>query len=252
MTREKQKSNIWWTQQWNPITGCSPASEGCAHCYAATMAKRFWGTRKFSDIMLHHSKINFPLHWKKPRRIFVCSMADIYHENLSFASIAMPFDVMENCYRDFEFNGNCGHTFIVLTKRAKRQLAFMTHWLGQFRMMRVKANHDHIWKGVTAENQARANERIELLAETPSKIRFASFEPLLGPVNLDRAKGADKLSWIVCGAETGAGARPMELNWAISLMHQARERRIPFFFKSAGDYIPVPKILQITEHPSHL
>ena len=212
---------------WNPITGCSPASEGCTRCYAAAMAKRLQamgapGYENGFAVTFHPDRLDQPMKVKKPSRIFVCSMGDIANTD----SIGeMPFEhILQVIQRTPR------HTFLLLTKRIQRfKLLLMARDL--------PAN---VWLGVTAENQARWNERVPILMKIPAAVRFVSVEPLLEPVNIlsAAAKGAGLPSWIICGKETGPHKRPFDLAWAKVLYEQCKANNIPFFWKGDGGELP--------------
>ena len=237
-------SKIGWTDAtWNPVTGCTPCSEGCAHCYAARMAKRLAGRFGYPEgdgfaVAVHPGdRFTAPLRWSKPRRVFVCSMGDLFHEDVPYEAIAAVWDVMGDCPQ---------HQFQVLTKRPARMLEIV-------RALNLSAA-PHVWLGVTAENQQRADERIPLLLQMPDAVRFVSVEPMLGPVDLAAYVGRyhcggcvgdpggdpdcpghdDLLDWVICGAETGPGARPMATGWATDLEDQCNAAGVPFFFKQWG------------------
>lgn len=297
----------WATETWNPVTGCTPISEGCRNCYAERMSKRLAGRCGYPSenpfkVTLHPDKLDQPLRWKKPRMIFVCSMGDLFHKNVPFDHISQVFDVMcswrwptkeAECSGDASLLEDPGHTFIVLTKRPERVHEWLS-WLGLYWPGDSPVNINleaeghfgkHIWFGVTAENQARADERIPVLLEIPAAIRFVSIEPMLGPVDLTSIDLGDKitrgygqrriiwdtligwekqykpgqkpkpmpdhfpramknlgakLDWVICGGETGPGARPMHPDWVRSLRDQCQAAGVPFFFKSWGDWAPIP------------
>jgi protein gp37 len=186
------ETTIEWTDKvWNPVTGCRKISPGCANCYAANVAKRFWGERQFTDVRTHEDRLRQPLHWKKPSRVFVNSMSDLFHDDVPDAFIVMVFTIMESCPQ---------HTFQILTKRPERMSALLSHdsfpamvrkygydWLGP-RTYQERGPHwrANVWLGVSVEDQARADERIPLLIKTPAAVRFLSIEPLLGPVDLTK------------------------------------------------------------------
>ena len=190
---------IEWTDvTWNPVTGCTKVSPGCAHCYAKAIAHRFWKDRPFTGVRCHEGRLVQPLRWRKPRRVFVNSMSDLFHEAVPDAFIDQVFAVMACCPM---------HTFQVLTKRPERMRAYSTDYATFGRVLALSAewtdgidgvshtvNHvddglplfrlPNVWLGVSVENQATANERIPLLVETPATMRFVSCEPLLEPVDL--------------------------------------------------------------------
>ncbi len=166
-------TKISWTDAtWNPVTGCTPISPGCANCYARTFLNRFRGVKghKFEhgfDVRLHPDCLEEPLHWRKPKRVFVCSVSDLFHEDVPDSFLDDVWGVMAKASH---------HTFMVLTKRPARMLAYVRGWWQQ--------GMDHIWLGVTVENQKAADERIPLLLQTPAAVRFLSCEPLLEPVDI--------------------------------------------------------------------
>lgn len=223
----------WANYTWNPISGCSPASEGCQNCYAERVSKRFklpWGKPTIHWERLYHSK--FPA---TPSRIFVCSMSDLFHEDVNPEWIWQIWAA---------FRQRPGHTFIVLTKRAERMRSILSELLTPL---------PNVWLGVTAENQARADERIPLLLRTPAAKRFVSVEPMLGEISLRKyaysrfcrtvrreLTGIDQpsLDWVICGGESGDGARPMHPDWARSLRDQCKSAGVPFFFKQWGEFAP--------------
>ena len=223
----------WAEETWNPITGCTPISAGGTNCYAARMAYRLRGRYGYPavnpfQVTLHGDKLNEPLKWKKPRRIFVCSMGDLFHKNIPFTLLARIWDVIF----DHSFYPMPGgmifptyHTFIILTKRPERVWEFYK-WMSLKRNRNVAYNN--IWLGVTVENADNLH-RLDMLRNIPAAVKFVSYEPALGPV--DWTPYLDFLGWCVCGAETGPGKRPMEKRWAIDVMEQCDAAGVPFFFK---------------------
>lgn len=283
------KTRIEWTEAtWNPIRGCSRVSPGCTNCYAERQAGRFSGAGEPYDGLVKDGRWNGavrlvpdhlrdPIRWKRPRRVFVNSMSDLFHEALAFDDIARVFGVMAACPQ---------HTFQVLTKRAERMVAFFW-WLKEKgdeqnpfdksrvteRMVVLTAQFDlvntqqrygpwplpNVWLGVSVEDQAAAEQRLTLLRQVPAAIRWASFEPLLGPIDLDReylalacggghpfpmledryrTKLVDLLDWAVVGGESGPGARPMRFDWATNLRDQFQAAAVPFYFKQWGEWAP--------------
>lgn len=241
------KTSIEWADVvWNPVTGCTKVSQGCKFCFAESIANRFWGERKFTDVQMHPERLEYPNHWTKPRRVFVNSMSDLFHEKVTDSFIANVFAVMAL---------NPRHTFMVLTKRPDRMMEFVK------RFPTSNGPIANIWLGVSVENQQAADERIPLLLQTPAVVRFISAEPLLGPVDLDmvfrvpdggayhyntltgenwpfttEAVYGPHLDWIICGGESGPHARPMRPNWARSLRDQCQKAGVPFFFKQWGEW----------------
>ena len=266
-----ETSTIEWTDAtWNPVTGCSVVSPGCTNCYAMRLA----GTRlqhHFSradltrptkagpvwtgEVRLNHDWINQPLFWKRPRRIFVCAHGDLFHESVPDYWIDAIFAVMAMAPQ---------HTFQVLTKRAERMRKYFA---GDARSRIVASiidmapadlaicdpNLEHwplqnVWLGVSVEDQARADERIPHLVETPAAIRFISFEPLLGPVVPD-LRGID---WAIVGGESGIGARDMDPAWAESLLRDCRTARVAFFMKQMARKAPIPFSMLLRQFPGGL
>ena len=227
------KSAIEWTDAtWNPVTGCTKVSPGCAHCYAETFAERFRGTpghpyEQGFDLKLWPARLYLPLSWKTPRRIFVNSMSDLFHEDVPEEFIRKVFEVMTRCPH---------HIFQVLTKRVER----MKTWtLMNFSSTDSKATErplwpGHVWLGVSVENQDY-EWRIEYLQATPAKLRFLSIEPLLGPVRLNASR-LQGIHWVIVGGESGPRARPMDPRWVQYIRRQSEKYNVPFFFKQWGAY----------------
>jgi protein gp37 len=284
-------TGISWTDAtWNPVRGCSRVSEGCRHCYAESIAARFSGPgqpyeglAKIGVRTGHHPKwtgeVRFipehladPLRWRKPRRIFVNSMSDLFHEKLTNEQIAIIFGVMGAARQ---------HTFQVLTKRARRMREWFEWALGsggpdicELTCTALDAAgfergcgsaFDHledwplpnVWLGVSVENQDAADDRIPHLLTTPAAVRFLSCEPLLGSVDLhaiqipevrdglrfsalqrhhdDRFGQSDiVLDWVIAGCESGRGARACEVGWLRFLRDQCATAGVPFFLKQAA------------------
>lgn len=223
----------WCDTTLNVVTGCRKVSEGCRHCYAERIASRFWGPRKFTDVQLHPERLGEPLKWRKPRRVFVNSMSDLFHEDVPVDFIANVFAVMALAER---------HTFMVLTKRPRHMhYVLMGHkfadeytecirvltensWTGYYEPL------PNVWLGVSAEDQSAYNTRTEWLMRTPAAVRFVSAEPLLSHLCLGPYPEVD---WVIAGCESGPGARPMDLEWARSLRDQCSAAGVPFFLKQA-------------------
>jgi three-Cys-motif partner protein len=210
-------SAIEWTQStWNPVTGCSKVSPGCAHCYAETFAERWRGIKDHSyeqgfDLRLWPSRLEYPLKWRKPRIIFVNSMSDLFHEDIPDDYVAEVFGVMNEADH---------HIYQILTKRPER-MAELAQSLGW---------PEHIWMGVTIENR-RFIDRADFLRKVPAAIRFISAEPLLGPLeNLDLTD----IHWLIAGGESGPKHRPVKEEWIRQIRDQCLEEEVPFFFKQWG------------------
>lgn len=248
-----ENSKIEWTDAtWNPVTGCTKVSPGCAHCYAERMSKRLAGRCGYPKddqfrVTLHENRLSEPLHWRKPRMIFVCSMGDLFHEDVPTEYIAECFGVMHTASQ---------HTFQVLTKRPERMLDYR----------RLLPWPENVWAGVTCENQAMAELRIPELLKVPAAVRFVSIEPMLGPIDLAEWLGCDcitsdrpgwdnyehtvlcqacegspyrdRIDWVIVGGETGPGARPMHPDWVRSIRDQCQSAGTSFFFKQWGEWSP--------------
>jgi len=211
-------SHIEWTEAtWNPVTGCTQISPGCANCYAKTFAERFRGVpghpyEQGFDLKLWSERVALPLQWKKSKLIFVNSMSDLFHEDVPDEFVEQVFDTMKRAH---------WHQFQLLTKRPER-LAEMAAGL---------PFPDNLWVGVSVENQ-RWTSRIDQLRQVKASVRFLSCEPLLGPLTLDLGG----ISWVIVGGESGHGARQMKAEWARSVRDQCQRQNVPFFFKQWGAF----------------
>lgn len=221
-------SKIEWTQKvWNPSTGCSKVSPGCKNCYADLLAQRLqkMGKPKYKNgfkYTEHQDSLNIPLTWKKPRKIFVNSMSDVFHEDATDSFINSIFDVM------MEANW---HTYQILTKRPDRMYDFIHYWLIRKGLDKVPK---HIWLGVSCESQEYVS-RIDRLRMIPAHVHFISFEPLLGLIPNVNLQG---IELIIAGGESGPGFRPMKEEWALELLKAARLYGSAFFFKQHGGIRP--------------
>lgn len=219
-------TKIEWTDEvWNPVTGCTKVSQGCKNCYAERIAERFWGDRKFTDVQCHEDRLEIPLHWKKPRKIFVNSMSDLFHP-------AVPFDFVDEVFAAIWKADQ--HTYQILTKRPERMHDYFKrgNWMLDYPL-------SNVWLGVSCEDQKAADERIPWLLKTPAAVRFVSYEPALGPVDFETyiEQGEYEeppLDWIIAGGESGPGARPAHPDWFRSVRDQCVEAGVPFFFKQWG------------------
>lgn len=215
------RSAIEWTEAtWNPVTGCSKVSPGCAHCYAETFAERWRGVpghpyEQGFDLRLWPSRLDQPLRWSRPRMIFVNSMSDLFHEQIPDDFIADVFDVMVRADH---------HTFQILTKRQDRlaDLAPDLPW------------PDNVWMGVTIENR-RFVHRADCLRTVPAAVRFISAEPLLGPLEGLDLTGID---WLIAGGESGPKHRPVRVEWLRDLRDRCQEEGVAYFFKQWGGQRP--------------
>jgi protein gp37 len=267
------KTGIEWTDAtWNPTTGCAKVSAGCKHCYAERDWARLvhlpaYAGRAFTDVECHPNRLDQPLRWKRPRRIFVNSMSDLFHEDIPDEFIDQVFAVMALSPQ---------HTFQILTKRADRMREYLSDTL---RLEKIYIQwHSvsgspreaqgwplpNVWVGVSVEDQGAANERIPLLLETHAAVRWISAEPLIGRVDLCETFGmwwnqtmgcfesfhssgfnrnphnwAEKaIDWVVVGGESGPKARPMHPEWAQSLRDQCAAAGVQFLFKQWGEWAP--------------
>lgn len=238
------RSKIEWTDaSWNPVTGCTKVSKGCDHCYAERVTERFHGKGSFATVQIHEDRLPMPLRWRRPRRVFVNSMSDLFHDDVPQSFIERVVRVMGAARQ---------HTFQLLTKRHARMRALLN-----------SPSFDAPWPLpnvhliVSVESQQWADIRIPALQETRAAVRGVSLEPLLSPVNLtrlgprrigsalgmsfdlDTAGPRHGLDWVVVGGESGPGARPMHPDWARSLRDQCAEFGVPFFFKQWGEWAPL-------------
>lgn len=259
-------TKIEWTDAtWNPITGCTVVSPGCANCYAMKLAggrlKNHWSRKGLTEPSkagpVWNGKVRFngywlekPLEWQRPRLIFVCAHGDPFHPDVPDPWLIDIWAVMAAARQ---------HHFQVLTKRSARMLRFLSdHKFVELIKQRLAGNIErangpaavddwfqafpfewplpNVWAGVSIEDQKRADERLAHLAETQAAVRFVSAEPLLGPVDFP-ASVLRKIHWVIVGGESGPGSRPMHPNWARSLRDQCQAAGVPFFFKQWGDLV---------------
>ena len=223
-------SAIEWTEAtWNPVTGCDRVSSGCDHCYALTLAGRLkaMGQAKYQRdgdsrtsgpgfaVTIHPAELDTPKRWRRPRRIFVNSMSDLFHPKVPANFLEQVFEVMAATPQ---------HTYQILTKRPKRARQLLRGW----------PPTPNVWLGVSIEEDSQV-DRAEILREVPAAIRFLSCEPLLGPLpSLDLTD----IDWVIVGGESGPDFRPMQAEWAASLRNRCLEASIPFFFKQWGGRTP--------------
>jgi protein gp37 len=264
------RSKIEWTDAtWNPVTGCSKVSSGCKCCYAERDFHRPYPGREFTDVRVHPERLDQPLRWRKPRKIFVNSMSDLFHERVRDEFIQAVFGVMCAAGQ---------HTFQILTKRPERAREFLRATcletcLAEMSKQSIKlalANHPrpqdthawsnrpwplpNAWLGVSVEDQERADQRIPVLLATPAAVRFVSYEPALGPVDFSRYLGdpldefeeslnsmgfvKSRLDWVIAGGESGANARPSHRAWFRMVRDQCQAAGVAFFFKQSGAWVP--------------
>lgn len=256
-------SNIEWTDvTWNPVTGCSRVSEGCRNCYAEAMARRIAGMERTSGvrpqrylpvvnhvgwngrIIMHDDRLYEPLRWRKPRRVFVCSMSDLFHEGVASEFVRDVLDVVRRCPQ---------HTFQVLTKRPENILE---------KTDGIDTHIPNLWIGASVEDQATADARVPVLAQVPAAVRFLSVEPLLGPVDLrplllrrslGHCTGCQELKdegathqeetiehpsravhWVIVGGESGRAPRPCHAEWIRPVFDGCYCANVPVFVKQSG------------------
>lgn len=249
----------WATKVWNPVTGCTKISPGCDNCYAERMSKRFaepWGL-DIADpfkVTLYPERMKEPLRWRKPSRIFVCSMGDLFHDDVPDKYLDQVFAIMAKASQ---------HIFLVLTKRPDRMRNYIIkamydedcNYQGWYEAIDELGIPDvapmgNVWLGVTAENQEQADKRIPILLQIPAAVRFVSVEPMLSAVKIIDYLGEEVrwnchgeeisrrpgLNWVICGGESGPGARPMHPDWIRWLRDQCQVAGVPFMFKQWGEY----------------
>lgn len=231
-------TKIEWTDEvWNPVTGCTKVSQGCKNCYAERIAERFWGERKFTDVICYEDRLGIPLKWRKPRRVFVNSMSDLFHPDA-------PDDFISRVY--IRMLETSWHTYQVLTKRPER----MFKWMQDHN---VTKGSSAIWLGVSVEDQKTADERIPWLLKTPAAVRFVSYEPALSEIHiekwLEKEDGEQwigpRLDWVIAGCESGPGARPAHPGWFRSVRDQCQAAGVPFFLKQMkinGKMVKMPEL----------
>lgn len=260
----------WADAVWNPTTGCTPVSEGCENCYAKRFAYRLRGRFGYPEddsfrVTLHPERLDEPLRWRNPKRVFVNSMGDLFHPDVPDDFIDQVFNIMALAY---------WHTFLVLTKRPARMTGLLADDPSRFSFNWTSWPLPNVWLGVSVENQQAADERIPILLQTPAAVRFVSVEPMLGPVDLTRIhlgglhehdaltgwqtyyhrrrpkakrfeepctslNTGQKIDWVICGGETGPNARPCHPDWVRSLRDQCQEAGVPFFFKQVGEWVEI-------------
>ena len=247
-------TTIEWTDvTWNPVTGCTKVSAGCKHCYAERAFPRVYSPRKFTDVQCHPARLDAPLHWRKPRMVFVNSMSDLFHSAVRGIFIDQVFAVMALTPQ---------HTYQILTKRPERMQQYAAdareyvqaivserkpaspprHWY-HAPDNRIQWPLPNVWLGVSVEDQATADERIPMLWDTPAAVRFVSCEPLLGLIDLSpylqigtRTKGVFRpdIDWVIVGGESGPGARPCNIDWIRDILSLCRVAGVPAFCKQLG------------------
>lgn len=212
-------TKIEWTDKtWNPITGCTKYSAGCAHCYAETMSRRLhaMGVAKYQrefELTLHEDNLQEPLSWRKAHNIFVCSMSDLFHEKV-------PFEFIDKVMATIRQTSQ--HRYQILTKRAERMAEYFE----------TRAVPENVWVGVTVEAES-SKQRIDCLRQIPASVHFLSCEPLLESLGQIDLKG---IEWVIVGGESGPQARPMKEEWVLDIMQQCERQGAAFFFKQWGTW----------------
>lgn len=218
------KTGIAWTNHsWNPWSGCTKVSPGCAHCYAEREHKRFG--RNFDLVQRSKTTFNAPLKWKEPALVFTCSWSDFFHSDAD-AWRAEAWAIIR---------ATPHLTYQILTKRPERLADHLpADWGTQ--------GYANVWLGVSVENQ-RHMDRVALLSNVPATVRFVSAEPLLGPLNfswpsaaMDYTSPIEAIDWVIVGGESGAKSRPMELDWVRAIRDTCQTALVPFFLKQLGGY----------------
>lgn len=256
-----KKSGIAWTERvWNPVTGCSKVSPGCANCYAEREWSRFLSNnkepadRKFTEVKCHPEILSKPFAWTEPRLIFVNSTSDLFHEDVPFEFVDKIFAVMALTPM---------HTYQILTKRPERMYDYFIKHFTRHKVAveaKVYTNKKHpggescdpdvcnmefplknVWIGVTAENQAAASSRIPILMQIPAAKRFVSIEPMIAPIklheyNLNFLSGEGKVDLVIVGGESGSEVRKTNINWVRSLRDECAANGTHFFFKQWGEW----------------
>lgn len=205
----------WTDKTWNPTVGCNKVSTGCKHCYAEVLTKRFHQNFPNGfEFTLHPERLEEPKRWRKPSRVFVNSMSDLFHERMPFDFLQEVFRIMEECPQ---------HVFQILTKRHERmlELAPELDW------------PENVWMGVSVENQDYVH-RIDYLRQIPAAVRFLSCEPLIGALQFE----LENIHWVIVGGESGLGHRPIESEWVRSIRDQCHTGGVAFFFKQWGGIHP--------------
>ncbi len=274
---------------WSPVDGCEPVGRGCLNCFAKRVSNRFHPERDFTDVQCHEGRLDQPLHWKKPRRILVPSMGDLFHKDVPDWFLDRVFAVMALAPQ---------HTFMVLTKRPERMRDYLSvlpsraticyadtepeeflieqalhhdsdgserlgnaayHWLDTYNAQSQPWPLHQVCLGVSVEDQRSADERIPLLLQTPAAVRWVSAEPLLERIDLAAwLWRPPRIDQVVCGGESGPGARVMNTDWAAFLKRQCKTAGVAYYFKQLSqanapktfrDFESFPRDLQVREYP---
>lgn len=244
----------WATVVWNPVVGCTKVSRGCKNCYAEVQARRFMGIRNFSagdrsiqHVTLRPDRLEAPLHWRKPRRVFGNSMSDLFHKDVPLWFLHQVFGVMAKTPQ---------HTYMILTKRPERMQELLRDPAFENRIYQLSLASTpwplpNVWPGVSVEDPPTARARIPLLLQTPAARRFVNYEPALEKVDFTpwlpchcgapdqmarREEWRNQIDWLIIGGESGPRARPFDIAWASSSIAQCRAAGVPAFVKQLGSY----------------
>ncbi len=227
------QSKIEWTDAtWNPVMGCTPVSGGCKNCYARSMMARFAGQKGWpetaSTVTLFPERLTQPLRWRKPQRVFVCSMSDLFHGDVPPWFVCEIWQVMRECPQ---------HVFQVLTKRSRNMLRLLRTYIADHELGIEPLSN--VWLGVTVENQATADARRADFEACPAAVKFVSYEPALGPVDWT---GWEFVDQIISGGESGPGARPSYPDWHRVTRDFCQENNIAYFFKQHGRWVEMGQV----------
>lgn len=254
-SKDRLAKALWWQKNWRILDGCTKVSPGCKNCFAEDYAKRFASTLPYLNgltddegnwtgkVNISEDLLDLPINTKKPTVWFVAERSDLFHE-------AVPDSFIHDALN--AIGSASHHTFLLLTKRPDR----MEDILFDHYQSKLINPYTNLWIGTTAENQLQADKRIPFLLKAPAAKRFLSIEPMLGHINITKfhkvggREGQTRyytpeIDWVICGCESGTGARPMKKAWAVSLMAQCRVAGIPFFFKQMvidGKIVKAPKL----------
>jgi protein gp37 len=244
----------WWDAAWNPFIGCTPVSEGCINCWAKSIHNRFEKSHSFDQVLFYGARLREPIdRWKQHKNIFVCNMSDLFHDDICFEDYNKIW--FERIFEQLQYCQN-NHTYFILTKRPKNIRSAPLEILDSLH---------NTYFGVSAEKQEMANQRINDLLGVPVINRFASFEPLLGPISLRAVddyvygNGQAKINWVIVGCESGPKRRPCKIEWVRDIVNECKEARVPVWVKQLDingkcekDLRKFPKNLRIRQYPEGL
>lgn len=222
------KSKISWCDYtWSPVTGCTPCGPGCENCWANALAPRLEGD---FEVTLREDRLDEPIRWTKPRRIFVVPRGDLFHASVPFEFQCKVLDVMREATH---------HVFLVLTKRPKlMELVVRDYMVQHHEDTDLRKHFGHVWWGVSVENQDKWHERVPALIALEDINRYISFEPLLEDIRMEPERWLPYLHWLIVGGESGLNHRPMRMDWVRKIGRVALNHGIPFFFKQRSGRYP--------------